>query len=277
MIELGKIQTLKVARKTANGFYLSSPMAPADEVLLPNSNIPSGLKVSDEVEVFVYKDSEDRPVATTKRPRLILDEVASLQVKEVTTIGAFMDWGMPKDLFLPYREQKVKVKVGKNYLVGLYIDSSQRLCATMKIYDFLRTDSTYKLDDKVRGMVYEISEDLGALVAVDRKYNALLPKTEQIRGIKVGDTIEARVVKVRDDGKLDLSLRERAHIQLGKDAEVIMEKLGQGGGVLHLDDKSSPQDIARQLSMSKGAFKKAVGRLLKENKIKFIPGGIELI
>ena len=277
MIRLGEMQTLEVVRKSPTGVQLSSRDNPAEEVLLPKSLMSSGLKEADEIEVFVYRDSEGRLTATTQRPKITLDEVAFLRVKEVAEVGAFLDWGLPKDLFLPYREQTARVREGKEYLVGLYVDNSDRLCATMRIYDFLRTDSAYKMDEWVTGIIYDMENDLGALVAVDRKFNALIPKSELVGSFNYGDIVKARVARVREDGKLDLSLKERPFIQIDRDAGLIMAKLKEKEGVLYLNDKSTPEEIYTQLGMSKGSFKKAVGRLLKEKSIRFIEHGIELI
>jgi hypothetical protein len=277
MIRLGEMQTLEVVRKSPTGVQLSSRDNPAEEVLLPKSLMSSGLKEADEIEVFVYRDSEGRLTATTQRPKITLDEVAFLRVKEVAEVGAFLDWGLPKDLFLPYREQTSRVREGKEYLVGLYVDNSDRLCATMRIYDFLRTDSAYKMDEWVTGIIYDMENDLGALVAVDRKFNALIPKSELVGSFNYGDIVKARVARVREDGKLDLSLKERPFIQIDRDAGLIMAKLKEKEGVLYLNDKSTPEEIYTQLGMSKGSFKKAVGRLLKEKSIRFIEHGIELI
>lgn len=278
MIKLGEIQTLVAVRKSDVGMYLGSREDDfAEEVLLPNKQVPPNTETWDELEVFIYRDSEDRLVATTKIPKLTLDEIALLKVKEVTKVGAFLDWGLPKDLLLPYREQTTEVKAGQEIIVGLYIDNSDRLCATMHVYEFLRTDSPYKKDDRVSGMIYKINEELGALVAIDRKFNGLIPIREFFGDHGIGDTIEARVTRVKEDGKLDLSLKEKSYIQMDKDAEDILNKLSESGGVLYLNDKSDPDEIKNQLKMSKAAFKKAVGRLLKQNKIKFINNGIKLV
>lgn len=277
MIKLGEIQTLVVRRQSPIGMYLGSRDDNLEEeVLLPNNQVSPGIKEMAEIEVFIYRDSEDRLIATTETPKLVLGQVAKLTVKEVTRIGAFLDWGLPKDLLLPFKEQTAEVKEGKEYIVGLYIDKSQRLCATMRIYEFLKTNSPYAKGDWVPGMVYSISNDLGALIAVDQMYNGLIPKQELFGDYKAGDLIEARVARVREDGKLDLSFKEEAHIQMTTDAEIILERLKQGEGVLLLNDKSPPEQIKKQLNMSKGAFKKAVGRLLKEGKIEFAPNGIRL-
>lgn len=277
MIFLGEIQKLKVKKNTSFGVYLTEGEGNRkEEVLLPKKEVPEGLKVGDSIEVFVYRDSEDRLIATTRRPKVTLGEVGLLKVKDITKIGAFLDWGLEKDLFLPFKEQTMKLEKGKKYLVGLYIDKSDRLCATMKIRDFLRTDSPYKENDWVKGTIYSINEDMGAFVAVDNKYQGLIPKKELMGVYTPGEEVELRVTKVKEDGKLDLSLREKSYLQMGKDAEKILDKIKENGGFLPLNDNSPPQEIKKELNMSKSAFKKAVGRLLKEGKIKFVKNGIKL-
>ena len=277
MIKLGEMQTLVVIKKASMGVYLGSREDDyAQEILLPAKQVPPGTEELSEIEVFVYRDSEDRLIATTTRPKLVRGEVAALQVKQVTNIGAFLDWGLPKDLFLPYKEQTIRVTEGKEYIVGLYVDNSNRLSATMRVYDFLSSNSPYHKGDRIQGLVYKISEDLGALVAVDNKYNGLVPKAEIFGQVRAGQRIEARVVRVREDGKLDLSFREEAGKQMDADAELLLSVLAQRGGSLPLHDKSTPEEINAQLRMSKGAFKKAVGRLLKEGKINITDTGIEL-
>jgi len=232
MIFLGEIQKLKVKRKTSFGVYLTDREGNGkEEVLLPKREVPKDIKVGDAVEVFVYRDSEDRLIATTRRPKLTLGEVGLLKVKDITKIGAFLDWGLEKDLFLPFKEQTSKLEKGNKYLVALYIDKSDRLCATMKIKDFLRTDSPYKENDWVMGTIYSIHEDIGAFVAVDNKYEGLIPKKELIGVYAPGDEVKARVTRVKEDGKLDLSLREKSYIQIEKDAEKILAKLKEEGAI----------------------------------------------
>lgn len=278
MIELGKIQNLEVIRITPIGVYLNSKEDKSEEdILLPQKQVPEGKDVGDEIEVFVYRDSEDRLIATVRKPKINLGEVALLKVVQETKIGAFLDWGLEKDLFLPFNEQTTSVKVGREYLVYLYIDKSDRLCASMRIYKRLASDSPYKEDDKVKGIIYSIKDDLGAFVAVDNKYQGLISKDEFYGEYRYGDEIEARVVKVKEDGKLDLSLREKAYKQMDEDAEVILEKLKSNGGVLNLNDGSDPEEIKEELNMSKKAFKRAIGRLLKEKRIQFIEKGIKLV
>ena len=226
------------------------------------------------MNVFIYKDSQDRPIATTKQPLLELGQIALLRVVSVGKIGAFLDWGLEKDLFLPFKEQTRKVREGEECLVSLYIDKSDRLCATMKIYHNLRTDSPYKEGDTVKGRVYEISDNFGVFLAVDDMYSALIPKKEAQGRYKPGDEVTVRVVKVRDDGKLTVSPHQKAYLQMDVDAANIMQVLEEFAGVLPFDDKVSPEVIKREFGISKAAFKRAVGRLLKEEKIAIRDGRI---
>lgn len=278
MIKLGETLELEVLKSTDFGVYLCEPGLPeGDRVLLPKAQVPRDLKNKDLISVFIYKDSEDRLIATTLQPKLTFGETALLRVKEVTTIGAFLDWGLAKDLLLPFKEQTQRVHTGDDVIVALYVDKSQRLCATMKVYDYLKTNSPYKKDDKVIGVVYEIIDSFGAFVAVDNCYCALVPTKELHRAIKAGDSIEARVTSVKEDGKLDLSLREKTHIQMDADATLVFEKLQKEGGFLPFHDKSDSNDIKEAFNLSKNAFKRAIGRLMKEGKIIITDNGIKEI
>lgn len=276
MIELGKLQKLEVIRFTQVGAYLNSKSDQNDEdILLPKKQVPEEIEAGDEIEVFVYRDSRDRMIATTRKPKITIGQLESLEVVETTKIGAFLDWGLEKDLFLPFKEQSCKVHEGKKYLVGMYIDKSDRLCATMNIGNQLSNESPFKENDKIHGTIYGISRDIGAFVAVDDKYRGLIPKNELYGDYKYGDKIEARVTKVKEDGKLDLSLRKKAYKQMDDDTKIILDELNLRGGTLFLNDNSSPNKIKDELNMSKRAFKRAIGRLLKEGKIKFTENGIE--
>ena len=273
MIELGKTQCLNVVKIVDFGIYLGTE---EDKVLLPKKQVPQDIEVGDALTVFVYRDSSDRLIATTKTPKLELGQIAKLKVSEVGKIGAFLDWGLEKDLLLPYSEQVVKVQKGEKYLVGLYIDKSDRLCATMKVYDFLRTDSPYKTDDIVEGTVYGKNPEYGVFVAVDNKYNGMLQNKEIVRKLRIGEKVQARVLSVREDGKLNLSLREKAYLQMDVDSAKILEKLKENDGFLPYHDKSAPEDIRSEFGMSKNEFKRAIGRLYKSKKIKISKTGIEL-
>ena len=276
MIELGKKQKLQIVRRTQHGAYLNSIRdKSSDDILLPKSQVPQEAEIGDEIEVFVYKDSEDRMISTVNTPKLTVGELAVLQVVETTRIGAFLDWGLEKDLLLPFKEQVGKIVKGGTYLVGLYIDNSERLCATMNIYNMLSYDSPYKENDRVHGTVYNINIEFGAFVAVDNKYQGLIPNKEMYGNIDISDNIEVRIKKVRPDGKLELSVRNEAYTEIEGDAQKIMDRLKLNGGSLMLNDNSSPELIKAELSMSKGAFKRAVGRLLKEGAIKITDKGIE--
>lgn len=278
MIQLGRMQKLKVVKKVEFGVYL----APADasgqdeKILLPAKQIPEGTDIGSEIEVFVYKDSKDRMISTIRTPKIILGEVKRLHVIEVGKIGAFLDWGLEKDLLLPFREQTEKVSEHDSVLVALYIDKSDRLCATMNVYKYLSTESPYQKEDRVTGCVYEISREFGAFVAVDDKYSGLIPKKELYGDVKIGEQIEARVLAVKEDGKLDLSIREKAYLQIEKDAEKVLKSMEQQGGILPFNDKADPELIREEMQMSKNEFKRAVGHLLKTGKILIKENCIEL-
>ena len=267
-LRLGEIQKLEIVKKVEFGVYLAEPGREDDKVLLPIKQVPAGAGVGDIMEVFLYKDSKDRLIATTKRPKLIMGEATLLTVAQMRKIGAFLDWGLEKDLLLPFKQQRGRIKEGDQVLVSLYVDKSERLCATMNVYEHLLSDSTYKKDDRVSGRVYEISNNFGAFVAVDDKYSALIPKNELYGEIEPGQIISARVIKVQEDGRLLLSIREKAYLQIDKDAEKILQLLDSYEGSLPFTDKSAPEVITHETGMSKNEFKRAVGHLLKEKKIQ---------
>ena len=267
MLRIGEKQILRIDRQVPFGVYLVGDV-PNERVLLPRSQVPEGAAIGDELEVFLYKDSEDRLIATRKEPKLTLHQVGYLTVIQVSRIGAFLDWGLDKDLLLPYHEQpRERVKEGQTVLVAVYIDKSERLCATMNVYPWLRTDSPYHTGDQVTGVVYEVSRNFGAFVAVDSIFSALIPRRELVRDFKAGDVVTARVTSVKPDGKLDLSIREKGMLQIDEDAERILTLLRERGGELPFTDKASPDQIREEIQMSKNEFKRAVGHLLKENKI----------
>ena len=267
-MRLGEKQILTVVKKVEFGVYLGND---EERVLLPKKQVPEGIEVGDPVEVFLYKDSSDRMIATTREPKLTLGKLAVLEVVDTGRVGAFLDWGLEKDLLLPFREQTVKAEKTQQYLVGLYVDKSGRLCATMKITPFLQTDSPYKKGDMVKGTIYEISDAFGVFVAVDDQYSARIPKQEVYGRMCMGQEIQARVTGVKEDGKLDLSVRGRIPEQMGVDALKIMERLEEEGE-LPFTDKADPERIRAELGMSKAAFKRAVGRLLKQGSIKIDSG-----
>lgn len=267
MIRLGEKQELKIIKKVDFGVYLGEEEGAEERVLLPKKQVPEGAEIGDMVEVFLYKDSKDRLISTTAEPMLTLGSIADLRVSQVGKLGAFLDWGLEKELFLPFREQTRKVREGEMCLVALYIDKSSRLCATMNVYPYLETNSPYKKDDRVTGRVYETSDNFGVFVAVDNRYSALIPLKELYGDIRIGDDITARVTAVKPDGKLDLSVREKAYLQIEKDAEKVMEVIESFDGALPFNDKASPEVIRREMQMSKNEFKRAVGHLLKKGAV----------
>lgn len=273
MIELGRKQFLTIKRIKNFGVYLGCEGEEGD-VLLPSKYVPEGCQVGDNIEVFVYRDSKDRLIATTLEPKLMLGQTACLEVKEIGKIGVFLDWGLEKDLFLPFKEQTCRPLKGDQCLVALYIDKSHRLCATMKVYEYLRTDCSYQKNDHVGGIIYQINEHYGAFVAVDGKYHGLVPAKDFHCHLKIGDQVTARVVKVREDGKLELTLSESVSVQMDQDGEKILNLLESYDGVLPFTEKASPEVIERELGISKAAFKRAVGRLLKLKKISIQDGKI---
>ncbi|WP_242829823.1 S1-like domain-containing RNA-binding protein [Butyrivibrio fibrisolvens] len=275
MFNLGEKQTLVVTKKVDFGIYLAEDGTDGSErVLLPKKQVPKDVKLGDKLEVFLYKDSDDRLISTITEPKLMLHQVGRLTVTDVGKIGAFMDWGLEKDVLLPFHEQTRRVRKGEEVLCALYIDKSSRLCVTMNVYEYLSTNSPYKKDDRVTGVVYEMSDNFGAFVAIDDKYSALIPKKELYGDIQIGDIVGARVISVRDDGKLTLSIREKTLEQMDIDAKKILEEIDAYNGVLPFTDKASPDIIRDKMSMSKNEFKRAVGRLLKEGKIEIFERGI---
>lgn len=275
MIKLGELQKLTAIRKTEHGFYLKDESDDSSmSVLLPNNEISEDDNIGDEFEVFIYKDSSDRIIATTVIPNVMLNTFASLEVKDITPIGAFLDWGLKKDLLLPFAQQTRKVQVGEKVFVTLLIDKSSRLCATAKVGDYLSCESPYQKDDIVTGTVYEIKERPGAFVAVDDKYRGMLPTSSITSPIKVGDTISAYVKNVRDDGKLTLALSGKAYTHLDDDASLIFEQLKEANGFLPFNDKTDANLIKDKFAMSKNSFKRAIGRLYKEKKIRIEDDGI---
>lgn len=274
MLKLGKIQTLEIKRFASQGAYLNEEKPEQEDILLPRKEIPENSNKGDKLEVMVYKDSKDRLIATMKKPLLTVGELGHLMVISKTKIGAFLDWGLEKDLFLPFSETVGSVEKGKTYLVGVYIDKSRRIAATMRIKDMLSSDSPYEVNEKVEGTIYSIHRDIGAFVAVDDKYDALIPKKELYGAHEVGGQVDVRITRILDDGKLELSLRDKAYLQMDKDSEKIMLKMKDNKGKLNLHDNSSPEEIYEELQMSKAGFKRAIGKLYKEGVITFTDKGI---
>jgi len=277
MLELGKKQKLIVVNRAEQGLYLGEERYSREKVLLPIKQCPAWAVAGDEMDVFLYLDSKDRLIATTREPMLTIGETALLKVASVTKIGAFMNWGLEKDLLLPFKQQTKKVSVNDEVICGLYIDKSGRLCATMKVYDYLKTTDKYSVGDEVNGRVYEISDNFGAFVAVDDKYSALIPKKEMYGDIKVGDVGKYRVIAITEEGKLTLASRRAAYLQIDEDAEKVYRVIEEFDGVLPFNDKASPETIKREFDMSKNEFKRAVGKLYKERRIEITEKSIRIV
>ena len=278
MLELGKIQTLQIIKTVDFGAYLAEEEGASreEQVLLPKKQIPEGAGPGDSVEVFLYKDSKDRLIATTARPLVTLGGTAVLTVRQVTRIGAFLDWGLEKDLLLPFHEQTYRVKEGDEVLCALYEDKSHRLCATMKVYHYLASRPPYQVGDTVKGRVYEISGNFGVFVAVEDKYSGLIPRREAAGRYTPGEILSLRVTEVKEDGKLTVSDRQKAYLQINDDAELVEKVLREYAGVLPFDDKASPEVIRREFGLTKNAFKRAVGHLMKERRAEIREGHIYL-
>ena len=274
MIEVGKYLNLKVLRMKEFGVYLGEDDE-EEAVLLPKKQVPEHTEIGDTIEVFVYRDSQDRKIATTNRPCLTVGEIGVLKVVSVAGIGAFMDCGLERDVLLPFKEQTTKVAEGKSYPVYMYVDKSDRLCVTMRLYQHLDLDSPYKKNDTIHGIVYEYKDHMGAFVLVEGRYSGLIPKKELYRQVSVGEEIEGRIMNVREDGKLDISLRKVAYVQMNEDAEQIESRIDELGGLLPFTDKASPEKIKAEFGMSKNEFKRAVGHLLKSGRIEITDQGIK--
>lgn len=277
-MKLGEYQVLQVVKEVDFGIYLAEHQQDNTEVLLPKKQVPTDIRIGDELEVFLYRDSKDRLIATTNRPKLTLGGCTALKVIDRGNIGAFLDWGLERDLFLPFKEMTREVREGDTILVTMYIDKSSRLCASMRnLYDLLSTHSPYQKGDAVSGRIYEFIENFGTFVAVDDKFSAMIPPHEDCSMYQIGDVVQAKVVKVKRDGKLDLTCRERAYMQMDADAQKVMEVIEAYAGVLPFHDKASPEVIRREMKMSKNAFKRAVGHLYKERKIEITETGIRRV
>ncbi|MBQ9200073.1 MAG: S1 RNA-binding domain-containing protein [Lachnospiraceae bacterium] len=278
MIEIGKWNTLKVIRSKEFGVYLGEDGSKTSEtVLLPRKQVEEGIKAGATVEVFIYRDSEDRLIATTNKPFITMGEIKKLKVKSVTQVGAFMDWGLEKDILLPFKEQTAKVVEGKEYLVRMYADKSDRLCVSMKLYESLLPIEGYNEGDTFTGTVYEYKKGMGAFVAIDDKYSGLIHESEIYNKVYVGDTVSGRIRKIREDKKADLMLREPAYIQMNEDAEMVYDIIKSYKGSLPFTDKADKELIKKEFGLSKNAFKRAVGKLLKEGRIEIAESSINIL
>lgn len=273
---MGNTNNLKIFEIDARGVLLKKEDNDKG-IYLPTKELPEGRSVGDYLDVFIFRDSNNRLVATLKKPYGEVGELAYLKIVDVTPIGAFLEWGLEKDLFLPMGEQTCKLVKGNYYLVKIYLDKSRRLCATMKLDDHLKTHPPYKPGETVEGTVYGYNPRLGVFIAVDNQYYGFVHITEKFANLKIGDKSSFRVIRIREDGRVDLSTRQVAYKQMSSDAESILQFLAIRGGFLPLNDKSDPKEIKNYLSISKNAFKRALGRLLKEKKVIQTDDGIKLL
>jgi len=275
MIALGTLNTLTVKKQVKFGYYLDG--LSWGEILLPNNVAPADLQIGQEISVFLYLDSEDQLIATTERPRIMVGQVASLPVVAITKVGAFLNWGLKKDLLVPFSEQQIPLKEGQHYLVYCYVDLSNRIVASTKLDRHIhKTPANYQVGDKVAIIVSD-QTDLGYKVVIEQQHWGVLYKNEVFKPLRRGDKLTAYVMKVRDDGKIDLRLVSTTHKQAQELTDRVLHKLRQNGGKLALTDSSSPEQIYDTFGVSKKAFKQAIGALYKDKKIIITEQGLLLI
>ena len=274
-MKLGEIQKLKIEKKVEFGVYLTDGQ---NRVLLPKKQVPENATIGDEIEVFVYKDSQDREIATVNKPVLTVGQYGLLTVSQINKIGAFLDWGLEKDLLLPFKEMTRQPSEGDEILVRLYIDKSERLCASMKhIYELLSQKPPYVVGDEVEARIYEFGHDFGTFVALEDKYSAMIPRHEDTSKYHIGDVIMVRITGIKEDGKCDVTIRDKAYVQMEDDAEAVLQLIDSYAGVLPFTEKASPEVIKRETGLSKAAFKRAIGRLYKERLITLEGGKIRRV
>ncbi|MCB0515931.1 MAG: S1-like domain-containing RNA-binding protein [Chitinophagales bacterium] len=273
MIQLGKINTLTVKRLTSVGAFVGDE---SQDILLPKKYLSPNIAVDSQMDVFVYKDSENRWIATTLKPYIFRNEFACLRVKDINKTGAFLDWGIEKDLLIPYREQNVKMQVGKWYIVYLYEDSqTERLVATTKISKYLQNENIALAQNEAVNILIAKETDLGYNVIINNQHWGLLYKNEIFKRVFFGDKLKAYVKNIRPDQKIDVSLDPQGMESIEPNAQQILEALKKNKGFLPLHDQSSPEEIKQKLQMSKKAFKKAIGSLYKQQIIDISDKGIK--
>lgn len=271
---IGKRSDLNVVRESPHGVYLQLG---EDEVLLPNKYVPEGTKPGQSINVFIYKDSEDRPVATTLVPYGEVGDYVGLEVVGTAPFGAFLDWGLEKHLLVPNSEMAQKMEVGKKYVVKIMMDfRTSRLIGVSKIEDFLKDSQEFDEGQKVAGLIYK-KTDMGYKVVIDQKAIGMLYHNQIYETLEVGQSIECYISKVREDGKIDLNLKPGGVTSIDEDAQKLVNYLNQNNGLVNITDKSSPEEIKSELGMSKKAFKRAVGTLYKNHQIELMPGSIKLL
>lgn len=274
-LKLGKINTMKVLRKVDFGMYLEG--GPTGDILLPKRYIPKGTKIGDELDVFIYLDQDERPIATTQKPLAMVGDFAYLRVAWTNEHGAFLDWGLMKDVFCPFREQKMRMEKDRSYIVHIHLDEdSYRIVASAKIEHFLSKEAPeYKKGDKVDILVWQ-KTDLGFKVIIDNKFQGLIYNDQVFRNLHTGDKAKAYISAIRPDGKIDVALQKEGREQTLDFAERLYEYLFKHDGYCPYTDKSAAEDIYAEFNVSKKVFKKAVGDLYKRRLITLAPDGIEL-
>lgn len=280
MVKVGKRQKMIINNFSSKGAYLDAGTGDSkDNILLPNNEIEGkSFDIGDELDVLIYRDSEDRLVATLRKTELTVGTLGRLRVVDLNKkLGYFLDWGLKKELLLPFSQVVGDISIGDEVLVGIYEDRKGRLSATMKIYNYLMGSKDYKKNDFVQGTVYNINDDIGVFVAVDDRYFGLIPKSECFKEFSIGESIEARVIRVRDDGKLDLAVRDILSVQLEKDADMIYSKMKILKSHFRFNDNTDPEVIKEYFGISKKAFKRGIGRLLKMEKIEKNENGYFII
>jgi predicted RNA-binding protein (virulence factor B family) len=276
MIEIGKTNELTVIRRVSIGLYLGD--SEGNEVLLPAKYVPRSCSIGEPLNVFIYKDSEDRVIATTLVPKITLNHFAFLRVEMVSEVGAFLDWGLEKHLLVPFREQMRKMVEGQSYIVYMYYDEkSERLVASAKLNQFLDNEHlTVRTGDEVDVMLWE-ETDLGINVIINHRHKGLIYDNEIFTEIEEGETRKGFIKNIREDNKIDVLLQKSGYGNIEPSAADILEKLKAGGGFLALTDKSEPEEIISKLGMSKKTFKKAIGSLYRRKIITLEKDGIRLV
>jgi predicted RNA-binding protein (virulence factor B family) len=276
MLTVGDYNTLRVVKHVDFGIYLDG--GEYGEILMPKKYVPENVKVDEEIEVFIYPDSEDRLVATTEKPYATVNEFAYLKVKEVNRFGAFLEWGILKNLLVPFREQKIDMMQDRSYIVYIYKDEkSNRLAASAKINKYLSSETpVYDTNDEVEILIYGETE-IGYKAVVDNQFSGLLYSNEIYKNVKIGDKLSAFVKKVREDGKIDLMLQRSGYEQIDTVSNDILRILKKEGGFIAVTDNSSPETVKEVFGISKKSFKKAVGTLYKQRLIKIEETGLRLV
>ena len=276
MIDIGKNNSLEVLRQVDFGFYLGDDED--NDVLIPQKYVTEDLKIGDNIDVFIYKDSEDRIIATTLEPYARVDEFAYMEVKDVNSTGAFLEWGLEKDLLVPFREQSGNVQVGHWIFVYVYFDPrTERIAASMKITEFVEKEEIDLVEKQEVNLLIGRKTDIGYNVIINHLYEGLIYDNEIFKKVSPGDRTTGFVKKIRPDKKIDIGLEKEGYDGVEPNAGVVLENLRFNGGFLSLNDKSDPNEIKEQLGMSKKIFKKAIGGLYKEKVIRIEDDGIYLI